>query len=58
MTDRRRFIAYAAGRVFAVAILAVFGILLMPGGAAAQSQVGTWSAMSETRVVVPFPVRR
>ena len=37
MTHRRRFIAYATGRVFAVAVLAVFGILSMPGDAAAQS---------------------
>ena len=41
MTHRRRFIAYATGRVFAVAVLAVFGILSMPSDAAAQSQVGT-----------------
>ena len=41
MTHRRRFFAYATGRVFAVAVLAVFGILSMPGHAAAQSQVGT-----------------
>ena len=41
MTHRRRLIAYAIGRVFAVAVLAVLGILSMPDDAAAQSQVGT-----------------
>src|SRR5688500_464371 len=41
MTHHRRLIAYATGRMFAVAVLAVFGILSMPGDAAAQSQVGT-----------------
>jgi hypothetical protein len=41
MTHRCRLIAYAVGRVFAVAVLAVFAILLMPGDAVAQSQVGT-----------------
>ena len=41
MTHRRRLIASASGRVFAVAVLALFGILSMPSDAAAQSQVGT-----------------
>ncbi len=41
MTDRRRLIASASSRVFAVAVLALFGILSMPGDAGAQSQVGT-----------------
>ncbi len=41
MTHRRRLIASASGRVFVVAVLALFGILSMPSDAAAQSQVGT-----------------
>jgi hypothetical protein len=41
MTHRRWLIACATGRMFVVAVLAVFGILSMPGDAAAQSQVGT-----------------
>src|SRR5881397_2442848 len=41
MTHHRRVIAYAIGRLFAVVVLAVFGILSMPSDAAAQSQVGT-----------------
>ena len=40
MTHRRRSIAYVTGRVFAVAVLAVSGILSMPGDAAAQAAVG------------------
>src|SRR5687767_10003257 len=40
MTHRRRLIAYRASRVFAVAILAVLGILSMPNDAAAQAAVG------------------
>src|SRR5437764_14475674 len=43
MIHRRLFSAYGARGVYivAVAVLAVFGILLIPGDAAAQSQVGT-----------------
>src|SRR5690348_5884859 len=41
MTHRRGFVVCATGRVFAVAVLAMLGILSLPVDAAAQSQVGT-----------------
>jgi hypothetical protein len=40
MIRRRRLLAYVVGRLFAVALLAVVGILSMPGDAAAQAAVG------------------
>ena len=41
MTHLRRFFAYATGRAFAAEVLVVFGILSMPGDAAAQASNAT-----------------
>jgi hypothetical protein len=55
MTHRRRFFAYATGRVFAAAVLAVFGILSMPVDAAAQAANATLvgNVRDETGGAVP-----
>src|SRR5688572_1700065 len=55
MTHRRLFVAYATGRAFAAAVLALFGILSLPGDAAAQAANATLvgNARDESGGAVP-----